>query len=101
MNAVLPLCWLPRPQLYGFIAPEYSENRWPTLATIIPQSFSTKKRKKNACQKAKSVNINNSMVSSEEEEVGEKIKFSLPSSSPARQLHGSDIKFRKFKIDKI
>ena len=57
----------------------------------------------NACQKAKSVNINNSMVSSEEEEVGgkEKIKFSLPSSSPARQLHGSDIKFRKFKIDKI
>ena len=52
---------------------------------------------------AKSVNINNSMVSSEEEEVGgkEKIKFSLPSSSPARQLHGSDIKFRKFKIDKI
>ena len=43
------------------------------------------------------------MVSSEEEEVGEKekIKFSLPSSSPARQLHGSDIKFRKFKIDKI
>ena len=25
----------------------------------------------------------------------------LPSTSPARQLHGSDIKFRKFKIDKI
>lgn len=41
------------------------------------------------------------MVLSEKEEVGEKIKFSLPSSSPARQLHGSDIKFRKFKIDKI
>ena len=46
MNAVLPLCWLPRPQLYGFIAPEYSENRWPTLATIIPQSFSTKNGRK-------------------------------------------------------
>ena len=53
----------------------------------------------NACQKAKSVNINNSMVPGERRE---KIKCSLPSASPAtRQLHGSDIKFRKFKIDKI
>ena len=62
MNAVLPLCWLPRPQLYGFIAPEYSENRWPTKSTIIPQSFSTESGRKvvqinlsfsSACQKAK------------------------------------------------
>ena len=58
---IAALCW-PTHEFYGFITPEYSENRWPTKSAIILQSFSTKKRKKNlsesiffllnACQKA-------------------------------------------------
>ena len=38
---IAALFW-PSGKFYGFITPEYSENRWPTKSTIIPQSFSTK-----------------------------------------------------------
>ena len=33
-------------KFYGFITPQYSENRWPTKSTIIPQSFSTESGRK-------------------------------------------------------
>ena len=39
---IAALCW-PTHEFYGFITPEYSENRWPTKSAIILQSFSTKK----------------------------------------------------------
>ena len=45
---IAALCW-PTHEFYGFIAPEYSENRWPTKSAIILQSSSPKKRKK-TCQ---------------------------------------------------
>ena len=45
---IAALFW-PSGKFYGFITPEYSENRWPTKSAIILQSFSTKKRKK-TCQ---------------------------------------------------
>ena len=58
---IAALFW-PSGKFYGFITPEYSENRWPTKSTIIPQSFSTESGRKvvqinlsfsSACQKAK------------------------------------------------
>ena len=46
---IAALFW-PSGKFYGFITPEYSENRWPTKSTIIPQSFSSLQRdRKKSC----------------------------------------------------